>query len=279
MKAEDIDVGSDNYSATSAHHLVSKGTSDTLAQFVALRTQEGAHVSATDIANLVTSHEATHPSDRITATLYLPEAATRLDQNTFQASNMSDLLIATTNLRISDTTRGGSPYKQEKSSADRRRGNGGGGAYPNRGRSGGKRYEKDGKYRSKDGSGNWRGSSGTGASRQGSRDKERSDRRGYLSSRRRQDGSQSREREFRRSGSRDRVYYRTDKSSSRYSKSPGRDQRRSRNYEGDRGRSPRNAIGRSPDRRIRDYVTGMGRPVEDVICYMQLRSIKTRTEE
>ena len=113
MKAEDIDIRSDYYSATSAHHLVSKGTSDTLAQFVALRAQEGAHASATAISNLVTSHEATHPSDRITATLYLPEAATRLDQNTFQASNVSDLLIATNNLRISDTTKGRSPYKQE----------------------------------------------------------------------------------------------------------------------------------------------------------------------
>ena len=120
MIANDINIRSDYYAATSAHSLVTKNTSLVLAQFITLRNQEGEHVSCTSICNLVTTHESTNVVDKLSSILYLPESACRLDQNTFQASNVSDLLVATNNLSLSGGNKSQSPHKQRDNKYGRR---------------------------------------------------------------------------------------------------------------------------------------------------------------
>ena len=86
MEAEDISLRADYYSASSAQHLVSKNTALVIQQFIQIRNTENEPISVTSITNLVSTHEATHPNDRPTTVMYLPENCTRLDLQAYQAS-------------------------------------------------------------------------------------------------------------------------------------------------------------------------------------------------
>ena len=103
MTKEEIHLKADHFASSSAVHLVSKNTALIINQFVALRQTEGEHVSVISITNLVTSHEAQNQSDKQTTILYLPEICTRLDKQASQASNVTDLVLAATNLSLGDS--------------------------------------------------------------------------------------------------------------------------------------------------------------------------------
>ena len=103
MTEEEIHLKADYFASSSAIHLVSKNTGVIINQFVALRQQEGEHVSVISVTNLVTSHEAQNQGDKQTTVLYLPEACTRLDKQASQAQNVTDLVLAATNLSLGNS--------------------------------------------------------------------------------------------------------------------------------------------------------------------------------
>ena len=106
MTESAIRLKADHYSCISAIHLVSKNTGAVINQFVALRQQENENVSVLAITNLVTSHEAQNQSDKATTVLYLPESCTRLDKQASQATNVQDLVLATSKLTLNKNNRG-----------------------------------------------------------------------------------------------------------------------------------------------------------------------------
>ena len=120
MSKDDISLRADYYSASSGHHLVGKNTAIVIAQFISIRNTEGEPISVTAITNLVTSHEASNPGDRPSTVLYLPESCTRLDKQAYQASNVTDLVLATSKLTLGRKERGhSSKYRPESKSGDR----------------------------------------------------------------------------------------------------------------------------------------------------------------
>ena len=90
MDEKDISLCADYYSASSAQYLVGKNTALVIAQFIQIRNTENEPISVTAITNLVSTHEASNPTDRPTTVLYLLETCTRLDKQAYQASNVSD---------------------------------------------------------------------------------------------------------------------------------------------------------------------------------------------
>ena len=106
MSKDDIHLRADYYSASSAHHLVSKATASVINQFIAIRNTENNPISVIAITNLVTSHEASNPGDRASTVLYLPEQCTRLDKQATQANSVSDLVLATSRLSLGRSARG-----------------------------------------------------------------------------------------------------------------------------------------------------------------------------
>ena len=88
MTKDDIHLRADHYSASSAHHLVSKATAKVINEFIAIRNTENNPISVIAITNLVTSHEASNPGDKSSTVLYLPEQCTRLDKQATQANSV-----------------------------------------------------------------------------------------------------------------------------------------------------------------------------------------------
>ena len=112
MQAKDISLRADYYAASSATHLVSKSTATIIQQFIVIRATESESISVTAVTNLVTTHEASHPSDKCTTVMYLPESCTRLDRQAYQATNVEELVLATSQLSVNNKGKSQSPFRK-----------------------------------------------------------------------------------------------------------------------------------------------------------------------
>ena len=127
---EKIKIRADNYSCNCVKFLISPNTAKVITEYVGLKQQRGEHLHLMKLCNVVTSHEAGNPSDRIQQIMSLPVAATRLDTSMTAASNVEELLVASSSFsqhgfskgrqsRSGSSSRnmdkrGRSPYKQKQ---------------------------------------------------------------------------------------------------------------------------------------------------------------------
>ena len=133
LALETVKIRADNYCCNSVKFLVSPNTSKIIAEYVTLKQQRSEHLNLMKLCNVVTSHEAGNPADRLQQVMSLPLAATRLDTSLTAASNVEELLVASSGLsqpgfskghrsrsgtpgRNYDT-RGRSPFKQKANEA------------------------------------------------------------------------------------------------------------------------------------------------------------------
>ena len=119
MDKDKITLKADHYSAISAHYLVSKNTAEIISQFVSIRKTEGDPNTVASITNLVTQHEASNPGDRISTVLYLPESCTRLDKQATEASNVTDLVLAASQINLGKRRGSNTNFRQQSGSGDR----------------------------------------------------------------------------------------------------------------------------------------------------------------
>ena len=127
---EKINIRADNYTCNCVKFLISPNTAKIMTEYVGLKQQRGEHLNLMKLCNVITSHEAGNPSDRIQQIMTLPAAATRLDTSMTAASNVEELLVASSSFsqhgfskgrqsRSGSSSRnmdkrGRSPYKQKQ---------------------------------------------------------------------------------------------------------------------------------------------------------------------
>ena len=98
LALETVKIRADNYCCNCVKFLVSPNTSKIIAEYVTLKQQRGEHLNLMKLCNLVTSHEAGNPTDRLQQAMSLPVSATRLDTSMTAASNVEELLVASSGL-------------------------------------------------------------------------------------------------------------------------------------------------------------------------------------
>ena len=96
MTEDQIVLSADSYSGQAAKCLVSANTADLIDRFVQYNIQRNKPNTVLALGDLITKHETTSPSDKISSPKFLPEEKCKLDLNQFQANNVQDLLVAST---------------------------------------------------------------------------------------------------------------------------------------------------------------------------------------
>merc|ERR1711936_219507 len=99
-------IRADNYSANSAKYFVSSNTGAVINKYIHYKVQKGEPVNVMNVCQVVSQHETTTPTDAIQSVMYLPEVATRLDTQMSTASNVKELVIASSRI---ESGRGVSP--------------------------------------------------------------------------------------------------------------------------------------------------------------------------
>merc|ERR1712030_291974 len=146
-----------------------------ITKYIYYKVQKGEPVNVMNVCQVIGQHETTSPTDAIQSVMYLPEVATRLDTQMSTASNVEELVIASSRIergRGYSPKQGGqqhrpnSPARQNQNSGGSNYRSPGGSYYGSSGGSnyrspGGTNYRSSGgsKYRSPGGS-NYRSSTG-----------------------------------------------------------------------------------------------------------------------
>ena len=94
LDVEKIKIRADNYTCNCAKFLISPNTAKILSEYIGLKQQRGEHLNLMKLCNVITSHEAGNSADRIQQVVTLLSAATRLDTSITAASNVEELLVA-----------------------------------------------------------------------------------------------------------------------------------------------------------------------------------------
>ena len=94
LELDKVKIRSDNYTCNSVKYLVSSNTAKFINEYVLLKQQRSEHLSLVKLCNVVTTHEAANPADRLQQVMSLPLVATRLDTSLTAASNVEELLVA-----------------------------------------------------------------------------------------------------------------------------------------------------------------------------------------
>ena len=94
LELDKVKIRSDNYSCNSVKYLVSSNTAKFINEYILLKQQRSEHLSLVKLCNVVTTHEAANPADRLQQVVSLPLVATRLDTSLTAASNVEELLVA-----------------------------------------------------------------------------------------------------------------------------------------------------------------------------------------
>ena len=94
LDLDKVKIRSDNYSCNSVKYLVSANTAKFINEYILLKQQRSEHLSLVKLCNVVTTHEASNPADRLQQVVSLPLVATRLDTSLTAASNVEELLVA-----------------------------------------------------------------------------------------------------------------------------------------------------------------------------------------
>ena len=116
MDPDKIELRADYFGTSCIKYLVSKNTATVIDQYTTIRAQEGDTTSCTALCDFVTSHETMNKDDQLSQTVYLPEPCSRLDQAAYQASSVSELLVATNQfnqLNLREDKRRQSPGKNQ----------------------------------------------------------------------------------------------------------------------------------------------------------------------
>ena len=79
LDIEKIKVRADNYACNCAKFLITPNTAKILTEYIGIKQQRDEHLNLMKLCNVITSHEAGTPGDRIQQILNLPTSATRLD--------------------------------------------------------------------------------------------------------------------------------------------------------------------------------------------------------
>merc|ERR1712215_373383 len=104
-------IRADNYSANSAKYFVSSNTGAVINKYIGYKVQKGEPVNVMGVCRVISQHENTRTSDAIQSVMYLPEMATRLDTQMGTASNVEELVIASSRI---ERGRGVSPKQSEQ---------------------------------------------------------------------------------------------------------------------------------------------------------------------
>merc|ERR1712055_534324 len=154
LDSDTATIRADNYSANSAKYFVITNTGAVITKNIHYKVQKGEPVNVMNVCQVVAQHENTSPADAIQSVMYLPEVATRLDTQMSTASNVEELVIASSRI---ERGRGYSPkqggQQHRPNSPARQNQNYGGSSYSQRS-SGGSNYRSPGgtNYRSSGGS-------------------------------------------------------------------------------------------------------------------------------
>lgn len=96
MTEAQIVLSADSYAGQAAKSLVSANTAELIDRYVQYNIQKNRPNTVLALSDLITKHETTSPSDKISSPKFLPEEKCKLDLNQFQAHNVQDLLVAST---------------------------------------------------------------------------------------------------------------------------------------------------------------------------------------
>ena len=98
LDSDTATIRADNYSANSAKYFVSANTGTVITKYIYYKVQKGEPVNVMNVCQVVGQHETSTPADAIQSVMYLPEVATRLDTQMSTASNVEELVIASTRI-------------------------------------------------------------------------------------------------------------------------------------------------------------------------------------
>ena len=98
LDSDTATIRADNYSANSAKYFVSANTGTVITKYIYYKVQKGEPVNVMNVCQVVGQHETSTPADAIQSVMYLPEVATRLDTQMSTASNVEELVIASTKI-------------------------------------------------------------------------------------------------------------------------------------------------------------------------------------
>ena len=98
LDSDTATIRADNYSANSAKYFVSSNTGAVITKYIYYKVQKGEPVNVMNVCQVVGQHETTSPTDAIQSVMYLPEVATRLDTQMSTASNVEELVIASSRI-------------------------------------------------------------------------------------------------------------------------------------------------------------------------------------
>ena len=98
LDSDTATIRADNYSANSAKYFVSANTGTVITKYIYYKVQKGEPVNVMNVCQVVGQHETSTPADAIQSVMYLPEIATRLDTQMSTASNVEELVIASTRM-------------------------------------------------------------------------------------------------------------------------------------------------------------------------------------
>merc|ERR1712030_118949 len=69
-----------------------------ITKYIYYKVQKGEPVNVMNVCQVIGQHETTSPTDAIQSVMYLPEVATRLDTQMSTASNVEELVIASSRI-------------------------------------------------------------------------------------------------------------------------------------------------------------------------------------
>ena len=104
---EQCQTKSDHYSVTCVQYLVNEACFRAFQLFTNAKSLENEATSVSESCNFISSQENVGTEFQITATLYLPKSCTQLDLQSLEATNLTDLVISSTNLMYQRRNSGG----------------------------------------------------------------------------------------------------------------------------------------------------------------------------
>ena len=94
LDPEKVKIRADNYACNVAKFLVTNNTAKIIFDYVNIKQQRDEKMNLMKMCNIITTHEAGSPADRIQQIMNLPSSAARLDATISAASNVEELMVA-----------------------------------------------------------------------------------------------------------------------------------------------------------------------------------------
>ena len=94
ISTNDAKIRADYFACNVAKHLVTNNTAKIIADYIIIRQQRAETMNLMKLCNIITTHEAGTPADRIQVIMNVPASAARMDQSISEANNVEELLVA-----------------------------------------------------------------------------------------------------------------------------------------------------------------------------------------